>query len=115
MDQNDKPVILDCYADWSAPCRKVSPILEEKAIQHDGKFKLVKLNIDNLPQLTKGLNVKAVPSLFLIYRGNVMDTSTGVDMKKIDEIIETALLIERTSHDESIMENVLGEAQNMIE
>ena len=44
-----------------------------------------------------------------------MDTSTGVDMKKIDEMIETALLIERTSHDESIMENVLGEAQKMIE
>ena len=59
--------------------------------------------------------MKAVPSLFLIYRGNVMDKSTGVDLKKIDEMIETALLIERTSHDESIMENVLGEAQNMIE
>ena len=39
-----------------------------------------------------------------------MDTSTGVDMKKIDEMIDTALLSERTSHDESIMENVLGEA-----
>ena len=59
--------------------------------------------------------MKAVPSLFLIYRGNVMDKSTGVDLKKIDEMIETALLIERTSHDESIMENVLKEAQNMIE
>ena len=59
--------------------------------------------------------MKAVPSLFLIYRGNVMDKSTGVDLKKIDEMVETALLIERTSHDESIMENVLGEAQNMIE
>ena len=59
--------------------------------------------------------MKAVPSLFLIYRGNVMDKSTGVDLKKIDEMIETALLIERTSHDESIMENVLIEAQNMIE
>ena len=44
-----------------------------------------------------------------------MDKSTGVDLKKIDEMIETALLIERTSHDESIMENVLREAQNMIE
>ena len=87
MDQKDKPVILDCYADWCAPCRKLTPELEKKAIEHDGKFKLVKLNIDNLPQLTKGLNVKAVPSLFLIYRGNVMDTLTGVDMAKIDNMI----------------------------
>ena len=49
MDQKDTPVILDCYADWCAPCRKLTPILEEKAIANDGKFKLVKLNIDNLP------------------------------------------------------------------
>ena len=115
MDQKDVPVILDCYADWCAPCRKLTPELEKKAIEHDGKFKLVKLNIDTIPQLTKGLNVKAVPSLFLIYRGNVMDTLTGVDMKKVDNMIETALLIERTSHDESIMVEVLKEAERMIE
>ena len=94
MEQKDKPVILDCYADWCAPCRKLTPLLEKKTLEHDGKFKLVKLNIDNIPQLTKGLNVKAVPSLFLIYRGNVMDTVTGADMDKINGLVQTALLIE---------------------
>ena len=44
-----------------------------------------------------------------------MDTLTGVDMKKVDNMIETALLIERTSHDVSIMEGVLKEAEQMIE
>ena len=115
MDVKDKPIILDCYADWCAPCRKVTPMLEKKTIENDGKFKLVKLNIENIPQLTKGLNVKAVPSLFLIYRGNVMDTLTGADQAKIDGMVETALLIEKTSHDETIMVKVLKEAENMIE
>mmetsp|Transcript_29214 Transcript_29214/g.36279 ORF Transcript_29214/g.36279 Transcript_29214/m.36279 type:complete len:150 (-) Transcript_29214:666-1115(-) len=94
MDVKDKPIILDCYADWCAPCKKIMPILEEKTREHDGKFKLVKVNIDNLPQLATALSVRSVPSLFLIYRGNVMDTMTGVDLKKLDELVETAVLVE---------------------
>lgn len=47
--QSDKPVILDCYADWCAPCRKLMPLLEKAALENEGKFKLVKMNIDTLP------------------------------------------------------------------
>ena len=43
------PVILDCYAEWCAPCKKLEPILVEKVRSFQGKLKLVKLNIDDLP------------------------------------------------------------------
>jgi len=49
MNCKDKPIILDCYADWCAPCKKLTPILEEVTLANSGKFKLVKVNIDNLP------------------------------------------------------------------
>jgi len=49
MQVKDRPIILDFYADWSAPCKKLMPILEEKARENKGKFKLVKINIDNCP------------------------------------------------------------------
>ena len=49
MEEKNKPIILDCYADWCQPCKKLMPVLEELAQSHEGKFKLVKLNIDNLP------------------------------------------------------------------
>lgn len=49
MQVKDKPIILDFYADWCAPCKKLTPVLEEKAREHEGKFKLVKVNIDNVP------------------------------------------------------------------
>jgi thioredoxin len=67
------PVILDCYADWCGPCKKLTPVLEKVTNDYEGKFRLVKLNIDTLPELTRALNVKSVPALFLIYKGNVMD------------------------------------------
>jgi thioredoxin len=83
MEELNKPIILDCYADWCQPCKKLTPVLEQLTQQHEGKFKLVKLNIDNLPQLAQGLNVKSIPALFLIYRGNIMDTMIGADMRKL--------------------------------
>ena len=43
------PIIVDCYADWCQPCKKLTPLLEEKTREAVGKFKLMKLNIDTLP------------------------------------------------------------------
>ena len=49
MEVKDKPIILDFYAEWCAPCKKLTPVLEKLTQDNDGKFKLVKVNIDNLP------------------------------------------------------------------
>mgnify|MGYP000895405263 CR=1 FL=1 len=49
MEVTDKPVILDFYADWCAPCKKLTPVLEQLTRDNEGKFKLDKINIDNLP------------------------------------------------------------------
>ena len=95
MDVKDKPIILDCYAEWCSPCKKLTPQLEEVTRANEGKFKLIKLNIDNIPQLTKALQVRSIPTLFLIFRGNVIDTITGVDEAKLDEFVKTALLVEK--------------------
>lgn len=103
MDCKDKPIILDFYAEWCAPCKKLTPILEKVTRDQEGKFKLIKVNIDNLPQLATALSVKSIPTLFLIYRGNVMDQMTGVDTNKLEELCNTAVLIEAAQHDESIM------------
>ena len=115
MEVKDKPIILDCYADWCAPCKKLTPVLEQLTQQNEGKFKLVKVNIDNLPQLATALQVRSIPTLFLIYRGNVMDTITGVDQTKLQEMIKTALLVEQAQHDESIMHTTLQTASEMLE
>ena len=115
MEVTDKPIILDFFAEWCAPCKKLTPILEEKTREKEGKFKLIKVNIDTVPQLATALQVRSVPTLYLIYRGNVMDTMNGVDLKKLDELVETAVLIEQAQHDESIMVKVLKQSEEFIE
>jgi len=111
----DRPVILDCYADWCAPCRKIKPLLEKAAQDNEGKFYLVKLNIDTLPQLATALHVKSVPSVFLIHRGNVVDTFTGIPSQpRLKEFIDTALLLESMGHDERVITTLMEKAEEFI-
>ena len=71
--EQEIPIILDCYAEWCKPCKKLEPILEEKIKEFEGKMKMVKLNIDDLPKLTTGLGIRSIPQVFLIYKGNIVD------------------------------------------
>ena len=55
-----------------------------------------------------------MPTLYLVYKGNVMDQITGADPHKLEEMIKTALLVEKTAYDENIMLDVLQTAGNLI-
>jgi thioredoxin len=108
---SDRPVILDCYADWCAPCRKLTPLLEAAAHEHTGKFNLVKLNIDTLPSLATALNVKSVPSVFLVHRGNIVDTFSGIPKQaRLKEFIDTAILLDSMGHDERVINTLMEKA-----
>lgn len=109
------PVILDCYAEWCNPCQKLTPILEQKAIEAEGKFKLVKINIDILPEIANGLKVRTIPAVFLVSNGNVMDTFVGVpDEERINDFINTAKLLDAISHDEKTIDQVIYAGEEHI-
>eukprot|EP00347_Sterkiella_histriomuscorum_P004761 403359210 len=113
--QSDKPVILDCYAEWCGPCKKLTPLLEDLTASAEGKFKLVKLNIDNLPQIATGLKVRNIPAVFLIHKGNVIDTFVGLPSEQqLKQFIDTAILVDSIAHDENIMQTILDKAEEFI-
>ena len=59
------------------------------------KARLIKLNIDTFPKLSTALQIRSIPSVFLIYRGNVVDMFQGIpDQKTLDEFFKTALLLD---------------------
>ncbi len=92
------------------------PQLEKAAQEHEGKFKLIKLNIDNIPELATALNIKSVPTVFLVHKGNIMDTFTGVPgAARLKDFVDTAVLLESMTHDEIVIQTLLDKAQEFLE
>jgi thioredoxin 2 len=71
------PVLVDMWAPWCAPCRMVSPVLEQLAGEFAGRLKLVKINADEAPELSQRFEVMAIPTLLLVVRGEVIDKQVG--------------------------------------
>lgn len=76
-EQATIPVLVDLWAPWCAPCRTVSPALETLARDYADKLKLVKVNIDEAPELARRLAVQAVPTLLLLGDGQIISRKTG--------------------------------------
>ena len=69
-------LVLDCYADWCGPCRKLSPMLEAEVSKNDN-VRLAKLNVDQMERFPQHLDVSAIPAVFAFYKGNVIATFVG--------------------------------------
>ena len=60
------PCIIDFYADWCGPCKRVAPIMEEIAKEYDGRLVVYKVNTDNEPKLSTIFKVKNIPTVFFL-------------------------------------------------
>lgn len=90
--QSDKPVLVDFWAEWCAPCRKVEPLLEEIATEMDGKVSIVKLNIDENPETARAYRVMSVPTLTVFKGGRPVNSVAGARPKgDLIRLIESAL------------------------
>lgn len=64
--KGDKPAIIDLYADWCGPCRKVAPIMKELAKEYAGKITIYKVNVDKEKELAALFNATSIPLFVLI-------------------------------------------------
>ena len=77
VDTASMPVLVDLWAPWCGPCRTVSPTLEQLARTYRGRVKLVKVNVDESPVLSRRFVVQGIPTLLLLSGGEVMARQTG--------------------------------------
>jgi thioredoxin 1 len=79
--QNDKPVIVDYWAEWCGPCRMVAPVLEEIANEYGEKIDVVKLNIDENPAVSQRYEIMAIPTMSVFKGGQVVKQIVGAKPK----------------------------------
>jgi thioredoxin 2 len=77
VDEAALPVLVDLWAPWCGPCRMISPALEELARSRSGKVKLVKVNVDESPQIAGRYGVQSIPTLLIVHHGDVVARQTG--------------------------------------
>ncbi|MGW6194697.1 thioredoxin [Kribbella sp. NPDC055110] len=71
------PVLVDVWAPWCGPCRMVSPVLEQLATEKAGELKLVKINADEAPEVSRQFDIRSIPTLMVFRNGRAIATQIG--------------------------------------
>lgn len=76
--KSDKLTVVDFYADWCGPCRKLSPIVEEVENEFDGQVKFSKINTDENIDVAREYQVSGLPTLLVFKNGEVVERMVGL-------------------------------------
>ena len=88
----DLPVLVDFWAPWCGPCKSIAPIVEEIAVEYEGKLKVTKLNVDDHPATASRYGIRGIPNLIILKAGAVKEKIVGAVQKaKLVTAIEKAL------------------------
>jgi thioredoxin len=78
---SDKLTVVDFWAEWCGPCRKMGPVVEDLAKEYSGKVNIGKLNVDHSPNVCMKYGITSIPTILFIKDGKVVDKTVGVNSK----------------------------------
>ena len=78
---SDLPGLIDFWAEWCGPCKEISPLLDEISNEMKDKIKIVKINIDDNPNIPSQYGVQSIPTLIIFKKGEPVATKVGSSIK----------------------------------
>ena len=77
----EKPVVIDFWAEWCGPCRMIAPIVDELAAEYDGKVVIGKCDVESNDEIAMKYGVRNIPTILFIKNGEVVDKQVGAVSK----------------------------------
>ncbi len=91
----DKPCIIDFYADWCAPCRALTPVMEELSKEYEGKVDIYKIDTEKEQELAGMFGIRSIPSILFVPKDGQPQMATGALPKEtIEKAIKDVLAVE---------------------
>jgi len=81
VKKSDTPVLVDFWAPWCGPCRKLSPVIDEISAEFDGKIKVVKVNTDENLRTAQEYSISGIPSILIFKKGEAVERLVGLMQK----------------------------------
>ena len=89
---SDKPALVDFWAEWCGPCKMIAPFIDEAASEYAEKLSVVKLNVDESPNIAAKFGIRSIPKVMLFKDGDVQAQKVGAFSKSlITEFLDTNL------------------------
>ena len=85
VEKHDGLAIVDFWATWCGPCRMIAPILDQLAVEYQGKAKVAKLDVDSNVRTSARFNVRSIPTLLFFKQGRVVDQIIGAVRREFIE------------------------------
>ncbi len=86
------PVLVDFWAEWCMPCRRIAPTVDQLATEYAGRLTVAKMNVDENPSTPNQLGIRGIPTLMLFKGGNLVDAIVGAaDKDTIRKMVEKHL------------------------
>lgn len=83
--KQEKPVLIDFYADWCGPCQMQLPVVEEVSSKYADQVEVLKINVDEAPDIAQAFGVRSIPALFLLQNQEVVDRMVGYQSQQVLE------------------------------